>query len=381
MGSVTVSEVVHDTAHFPRSTMLATEPHAPYQHPHSQTPSSASSVSTHPNAATSAISSRSQASTPPSSDHHHNQAAISPDAGPETGPLHPSQHNQQFSTQPSTASSTAQSSVSSLHARSASPSPKRIKIKDLNHIQSFVEDEHSIASKAATGQVPADKTQELPQYEISGMPVTDVIEMVAGLLTKITTTNDDQAERLHKNMPSPEYAAKINPLANSVLAFHGKNIPTISITSYLSRIHKYCPATYEVFLSLLVYFDRITEKINSSSKDAAREHVREPTPRPLSRDSDAVSRTEDRGQSFSHDLRGGEYTRQLHTERPATSEYPSPPPSEPDPYNLAQCFVVDSFNIHRLIIAGVTCASKFFSDVFYTNSRYAKVMLSTLPEN
>lgn len=25
------------------------------------------------------------------------------------------------------------------------------------------------------------------------------------------------------------------------------------------------------------------------------------------------------------------------------------------------------------MIAGVTCASKFFSDVFYTNSRYAKV--------
>ena len=36
-------------------------------------------------------------------------------------------------------------------------------------------------------------------------------------------------------------------------------------------------------------------------------------------------------------------------------------------------FVVDSFNIHRLVMAGVTCASKFFSDVFYTNSRYAKV--------
>lgn len=36
-------------------------------------------------------------------------------------------------------------------------------------------------------------------------------------------------------------------------------------------------------------------------------------------------------------------------------------------------FVVDSFNIHRLVISGVTCSSKFFSDVFYTNSRYAKV--------
>lgn len=51
------------------------------------------------------------------------------------------------------------------------------------------------------------------------------------------------------------------------------------------------------------------------------------------------------------------------------------PPAEqhPVPTGPATYFVVDSFNIHRLIIAGVTCASKFFSDVFYTNSRYAKV--------
>jgi len=47
--------------------------------------------------------------------------------------------------------------------------------------------------------------------------------------------------------------------------------------------------------------------------------------------------------------------------------------SEAEAYDLSHFFVVDSFNIHRLVIAGVTCASKFFSDVFYTNSRYAKV--------
>ena len=46
-----------------------------------------------------------------------------------------------------------------------------------------------------------------------------------------------------------------------------------------------------------------------------------------------------------------------------------------DAYNMSHFFVVDSFNIHRLVIAGVTCASKFFSDIFYTNSRYAKVFL------
>lgn len=44
-----------------------------------------------------------------------------------------------------------------------------------------------------------------------------------------------------------------------------------------------------------------------------------------------------------------------------------------------RAFVIDSYNIHRLVIAGVTVASKFFSDVFYTNSRYAKVRAQWLP--
>ncbi|KAF7726757.1 hypothetical protein EC973_008445 [Apophysomyces ossiformis] len=34
---------------------------------------------------------------------------------------------------------------------------------------------------------------------------------------------------------------------------------------------------------------------------------------------------------------------------------------------------IDSYNIHRLVISGIMVASKFFSDVFFTNSRYAKV--------
>ncbi|KAJ2383951.1 cyclin-like protein interacting with PHO85, partial [Coemansia sp. RSA 2603] len=35
-------------------------------------------------------------------------------------------------------------------------------------------------------------------------------------------------------------------------------------------------------------------------------------------------------------------------------------------------FVVDAYSIHRLVITIVTVASKWFSDVFFTNSRYAK---------
>lgn len=66
------------------------------------------------------------------------------------------------------------------------------------------------------------------------------------------------------------------------------------------------------------------------------------------------------------------------------SGMPLSPSMSPETYSATpkhvpptQFFVVDSYNIHRLIIAGVTCASKFFSDVFYTNSRYAKVCAQT----
>lgn len=93
------------------------------------------------------------------------------------------------------------------------------------------------------------------------------------------------------------------------LTFHARNVPTITLEAYFLRILKYCPASNEVFLSLLVYFDRMAKLAKEScGKD----------------------------------------------------------------------FVIDSYNIHRLVIAGVTVASKFFSDVFYTNSRYAKVCSAIL---
>lgn len=90
----------------------------------------------------------------------------------------------------------------------------------------------------------------------------------------------------------------------SSLAFHARNVPTIALEGYLNRIHKYCPASNEVFVSLLVYLDRMSKLAKQA---------------------------------------------------------------------CAKTFPIDMYNIHRLIIAGVTVASKFFSDVFYTNSRYAKV--------
>jgi hypothetical protein len=202
------------------------------------------------------------------------------------------------------------------------------------------------------------------------MPVADIIEMVAGLLTKITTTNDRQHEH-HRPMALTEEQSHLNPHASCVLAFHGKNVPGITILSYLSRIHKYCPTTYEVFLSLLVYFDRMTEVVNRGL--LGRESLGgSPATAPGSSPAVGhpnVSMTTDDPRKAS-DVG----TPQQSAATPTEGSHSSLADGAPD--ELSQFFVVDSFNIHRLVIAGVTCASKFFSDVFYTNSRYAKVTTS-----
>lgn len=153
---------------------------------------------------------------------------------------------------------------------SACGSPNRIKVRDLNHIQSFASEEVLTRSHRGSRHSLRGRQDGGQQYEISAMPVTDIIEMVSGLLTKITTTNDRQHEHIHRHIPPPEGATGLSQQTNSVLAFHGKNVPSITILSYLSRIHKYCPTTYEVFLSLLVYFDRMTEMINNGTLSSFR---------------------------------------------------------------------------------------------------------------
>ena len=222
-------------------------------------------------------------------------------------------------------------------------SPARIKVRDLTHIQSFASEEVLTRSRQGSRRTLKSRQDGTgQQYEISSMPVTDIIEMVAGRLTKITNTNDRQHENVQRPIPPPEGTAGLSPQSASIIAFHGKNVPSISILSYLSRIHKYCPTTYEVFLSLLVYFDRMTEMINSGALQGF-----------------CVS---------DNVINNGKMPRNAEDEKYHIVEE-SGGPNTP--------FVVDSFNIHRLVIAGVTVASKFFSDVFYTNSRYAKVSPSS----
>ncbi|PLB36616.1 putative cyclin-dependent protein kinase complex component [Aspergillus candidus] len=252
-------------------------------------------------------------------------------------------------------------SLRSLGGSEAS-SPSRIKVRDLSHIQSLASEEFLAPRQGDpwSGAWVPDR-----QYEISSMPVTDIIEMVAGLLTKITTTNDAHHEQVHRHIPPADGASNLSPQATSVLAFHGKNVPSISILSYLTRIHKYCPTTYEVFLSMLVYFDRMTELVKGQVGCLQRRTA------PIQSDSSAPSGA---SSAQTSPIVTPPPSATMAAQDPSTPSCISPslhPQDGEDP--LSHFFVVDSFNIHRLVIAGVTCASKFFSDVFYTNSRYAKV--------
>ncbi|CAO0796945.1 unnamed protein product [Mucor circinelloides] len=122
-----------------------------------------------------------------------------------------------------------------------------------------------------------------PKFDLASFPVTETISMLTCLLQKITTANDS-----------------IQQKQTNYTCFHARSLPSIDINAYLLRILKYCPCANECFLSLLVYFDRMSQ-------------------------------------------------------------------NKLDPLRI------DSYNIHRLVIAGIMVSSKFFSDIFYTNTRYAKV--------
>jgi hypothetical protein len=230
------------------------------------------------------------------------------------------------------------------------PVPRVVKIRDLAHIQSLAQAE--CVRFTGTGILDENSSAAV-RYEISEMPIPDVIEMVAGLLNKITLANDLTHDAKQRNVAHQQQAMAApegGSAGTSVLAFHGKNVPAISIHSYLSRIHKYCPTTYEVFLSLLVYFDRMTHRLNRVAASASDSQASLSATTPDVEMHDASPMPEAR----QHD----------DTVTQGCAANPAPP---------ATYFVVDNFNIHRLTIAGITCASKFFSDVFYTNSRYAKV--------
>jgi PHO85 cyclin-6/7 len=277
--------IVHTTSDGPHSRPAPTyDPralsrHQPRRHPSSSFPSTSTASSSLSSTATITTPSRSV-----SASHYQQQR-------PAAAPQQQSQPHHQQQQQPTPSSSRSQ----------PQPSP--------------------LSQIPPTASHPAPKPQK-PRIDIQAYNSQDLLKQLAVVLTQIATSNDKLSNSQGPDLLPPfQQPVTTSPIwkslttasqealstTSSCLTFHARNVPTISLESYLLRILKYCPTTNEVFLSLLVYFERMSKL----SKEAT-------------------------GRSF----------------------------------------VIDSFNIHRLVIAGVTVASKFFSDVFYTNSRYAKVRVS-----
>ena len=183
-----------------------------------------------------------------------------------------------------------------------------------------------------------------PHLDLATYPTTTLLRLLASLLQQIATSNDSLRPDLDESMeeddasqssesrssstqphpspttalftppakplslddPLPLFTASRNSLSHpsSLLSFHARHVPSISIEAYLLRILKYCPTTNEVFLGLLVYFDRMS---------------RLGTPSGVGGETMGAKKGIGRG------------------------------------------FAIDSYNVHRLVIAGVTVASKFFS--------------------
>lgn len=192
----------------------------------------------------------------------------------------------------------------------AIPSPGDLK----QELATAIEAEPTSTFSVSGYQQVRDDDHDLLELDIAEYPQAELVLMLSTLLTKITTSNDNLHSGANPVIPPKP--------GSPLLAFHARNIPSISIQAYLSRILKYCPMSSDIFLSLLVYFDRMSKAASSA------ELMNSPN-------------------SFTS-------TKQLM----GNEQYP---------------FSIDSYNVHRLVITGIVVASKFCSDVFYTNSRYAKV--------
>jgi len=110
-----------------------------------------------------------------------------------------------------------------------------------------------------------------------------------------------------------EKTDKMPESRNELTRFHAKSIPTIDIMAYLNRILKYAPCENDCFLSVLVYFNRMATLQNK------------------------------------------------------------PPSFVSSCKKRRKPIIINSYNIHRLLIIGIMIAAKFYSDIFFTNSHYAKV--------
>ena len=149
-----------------------------------------------------------------------------------------------------------------------------------------------------------------------------VIKVLAAVLERLVSANGKIAE--------------MDP--GVITRFHALKPPSISVLSYLQRIHKYASCSTECFILALIYIDRLIQV------------------RLGERDLFTACKSEQLLLSTC-DLCG--------------SLTPSPHLLFP---NLQRNnFLLTDLNVHRVVITSIMLAAKFFDDQYFNNAYYAKV--------
>lgn len=157
-------------------------------------------------------------------------------------------------------------------------------------------------------------------FDLLSTSTEETVILVSAHLARITAANDARQDkrhltRFHARYVLPQFSAP-NPFAKYLTRVL-RTIPSIDILGYIKRIIKYAPCGSECLLAVLIYLERMAD----------------PSERLLT----------------------AGFSRKQKLELEETS------PKVQNPV------VVDSYNVHRLLITGIMVAVKFLSDVFFTN--------------
>lgn len=186
-----------------------------------------------------------------------------------------------------------------------------------------------------------------PVYDIVNCSTSQTLLLVSSLINTILAVNDRLA-------------------CPKITLFHSRAIPNISIEAYLSRILQYAPFQNEVLLIILLYFDRIgggckpTQVLTNTIPKALLRQASmlpETDTKPKVEDEDGTSQEKSTAES------------DMEEEEPIVDEIYTSSSESP----VGSKLIINSFNIHRLLITSILVACKFSSDVFYPNVRYARV--------
>ncbi|KAK3819479.1 MAG: cyclin-domain-containing protein, partial [Linnemannia gamsii] len=234
------------------------------------------------------------------------------------------------------------------------------KQQEANSAPGYYDDDDTIANIPDLDLLPPP-----PVYDIVNCSTSQTLLLVSSLINTILAVNDRLA-------------------CPKITLFHSRAIPNISIEAYLSRILQYAPFQNEVLLIILLYFDRIGGGCKPTQV------LTNTIPKSLLRQASLSSEDISQLTAPKAESVGGEYFRSAAEEKSkqgggmTTSDADNDILDEEEPIAdeiytsssespVGSKLIINSFNIHRLLITSILVACKFSSDVFYPNVRYARV--------